>query len=95
MVVALARKYARARERENGVLQLPCLFSPISDCTPVLSLQLPSTPRFILRVQAPGSTSLPSFVSDAAVFPGPLLLTDCGLDPFGPSAGGAHQTMAE
>ena len=29
--------------------------------------------------QAPGSTSLPRFVSDAAVFPGPLLRKDCGF----------------
>ena len=34
-------------------------------------------------------------VSDLAVFPGPLLLKDCGFDPFGPSAGGSHRTMVE
>ena len=59
---------------ENGATQLPALFSRISNGAPVLCLQLSSTPRlFTLCDQAPGSTSLPSFVSDAAVFPGPLL----------------------
>ena len=56
-----------------------------------LPLQLLSTPRFFtLRDQAPGSTSLPSFVSDAAVFSGPLLLKDCGFDLLRPSVGGSH-----
>ena len=62
------------------------LFSRIINCSPVLCLQLLSTPRFfIVCGQAPGSTSLLSFVSDVAVFPGPLLLKDCGFDPFRPS----------
>ena len=81
---------------ENGTTQLPSLFSWISNHTPILCLQLSSTPRlFTLRDQAPGSASLPSFVSDAAVFPGPLLPKDCGLDPLCPSAGGSHRAMAE
>ena len=72
------------------------LFSQISNCTPVFCLQLSSTLCFFtLRDQAPGSTSLPSFVSDMAVFPGPLLLKDCGFGPFRPSAGGSHRAMAE
>ena len=67
------------------------LFSPISNRAPVLCLQLSSTPRlFTLRDQVPGSTSLPSFVSDVAVFPGALVLKDFGFDPFCPSAGGSH-----
>ena len=50
------------------------LFSQISNHVPILCHQLSSTPRFFtVRDQAPGSTSLPSFVSDAAVFPGSLL----------------------
>ena len=50
---------------------------------------LSSTPRFYTVCdQAPGSTSLPSFVSDVAVSPGPLLLRDCGFDPFHPLAEG-------
>ena len=74
---------------ENGATQLPSLFSQISSCAPVLCLQLSSTPRFFtLHDQAPGSTSLPSLVSDVAVFPGTLLLKDCGFDLFHPSAGG-------
>ena len=78
--------------RKNGVTRLPGLFSQITNRAPVLCLQLSSTPRFsILRDQAPGSTSLPSFVSGVAVFPGPLLPEDGGFDPLRPSAGGSHQ----
>ena len=69
---------------ENGATQLPSLFFQISNRTPVLCLQLSSTPHFTLCDQAPGSTSLPSFVSDAAVFPGPLLPKDCGFDLLRP-----------
>ncbi|XP_044904567.1 uncharacterized protein LOC123382742 [Felis catus] len=77
---------------KNGVTWLPGLFSQIGSRAPALRLQLSSTPRFFThRDQVPGSSSLPSFVSDAAVFPGPLLLKDCGLDPLRPSAGGSHQ----
>ena len=35
-----------------------------------------------IRDQTPGSISLLSFVSDGVVFPDPLLLKDCGFDPF-------------
>ena len=67
------------------VSSIRTLFSPFSKRTPVLCLQLPSTLHFYtVRDQAPCSTSLPSFVSDAAVFPGTLLLRDCGLDLFRP-----------
>ena len=70
---------------QNGAAQSPSLFSRISNRAPVLCPQLSSTPRFFtLRDQAPGSTSLPSFGSDVAVFPGPLLLKDCGFDPLHP-----------
>ena len=65
------------------------LFSLISNRAPVLRLWLLSSPHFhTVCDQAPGSTSLLCFVSDAAVFPGPLLLRDCGFDPFCPSAEG-------
>ena len=68
----------------------------ISNRAPVLCLQLLFTPRFFtVHDQAPGSTSLSSFVSDVAIFPGPLLLKDCGFGPFRPSAGGSHRAMAE
>ena len=77
------------RNGENGTTQLPSLFSRISNRTPVLCLQLSSTPCFFtLRDQAPGSTSLLSFVSDVAVFPVSLLPKDCGFDPLCPSVGG-------
>ena len=70
---------------QNGAAQPPSLFSRISNRAPVLCPQLSSTPRFFtLRDQAPGSTSLPSFGSDVAVFPGPLLPKDCGFDPLHP-----------
>ena len=79
---------------KNGATQPSSLFSWISNSTPDLRLQLSSTPRFSpLRDQAPGSTSLPSFVSDAAVFPGPLLLKDCGFDPLGASVGGVGGSL--
>ena len=70
--------------------------SPGSAIAHPSSLQLSSTPCFFtLRDQAPGSTSPPSFVSDAAVFPGPLLPKYFGFDPFHPSVGGSHRGMAE
>ena len=73
------------RSGENGATQLPSLFSQISNRAPVLCLQLSSTPRFsTLCDQVPGSTSLPSFVSDVAVFPLPLLLKDCGFAHYAP-----------
>ena len=78
------------------VSSIGTLFSLISNCAPVLCLQLSSTPRFCTVCdQAPGSTSLQSFVSDAAVFPGPLFWKDCVFDPFCPSVGGSHRLMAE
>ena len=82
---------------ENGAIQLPNLFSQMSNCAPVLCLKLSSTLCFFtLCDQAPGSTALLSFVSDAAVFPRPLILKDCsGFDPFSPSVGGSHRAMAE
>ena len=71
------------------VSSIGTLFSLISNRAPVLCLQLLSIPRFYtVRDQAPGSTSLLSFVSDVAIFPDPLLLRDCGFDPFCPSAEG-------
>ena len=70
------------------------LFSPISNCTRVFHLQLPSTPQFhTVHDRAPGSTSLPSFVSDAAAFPSPSLLRDCSLSTP-PLCGGSHPAMA-
>ena len=72
------------------------LFSAVSNRAPVLCLQLSSTPHsFTVHDQAPGSTSRLSFVSDVAVFPGPLLLKDCGFDLFCTSMGGSHRAMAE
>ncbi|XP_044895868.1 uncharacterized protein LOC123380752 [Felis catus] len=85
---------------ENGVtrgpsVQCQSLFSPISNRAPVLCLVLPSTPRlYAVRDQAPGSTSLLSFISDVAPLPDLLPLRDCGFDPFRPSAGGSHRAMA-
>ncbi|XP_044905042.1 P-selectin isoform X12 [Felis catus] len=65
------------------------LFSLITNRTPVFCLRLPPTPRsYTVRDQAPRSTSLLSFMSDAAVSPDPLLLRDSGSDPFCPSAEG-------
>ena len=65
------------------------LFSLISNCASVFPLQLLSTPHFhTVRDQAPSSTSLLSFVADAAAFPSPPLLRDCGFDPLCPSADG-------
>ena len=67
------------------VSSIGILFFLISNHAPVLGLQLSSTPHFYtVCEQAPGSTSLLSFVSDMAILPGPLLLRDCGFDPFCP-----------
>ena len=74
-----------------SVTSIGTLYSLISSHAPVLCRQVSSTASFFtVRNQASGSTSLPSFVSDAAVFPSPLLLKDCGFDPFRPSAGESH-----
>ena len=65
------------------------LFSPISNCAPILRLRFLSTPRFhTICDQAPGSTAFLSFVSDATAFPSPPLLRDCSFDPVLPSAEG-------
>ena len=67
------------------VSSMGTLFSPISNSIPVLCLRLLSTPRFYTVCdQAPGSTFLLSFISDAAVFSDPLFLRDCSFDPFCP-----------
>ena len=77
---------------ENGTTQPPSLFSRISNCAQVLCLQLSSTPHFFtLCDQTPGIISLPSFVSDVAICPGPLLLKYCGFDPFHPWEGVTEQ----
>ena len=80
------------------VSSVGALFSPTSNCAPLLCLWLPSTPRFYtIRDQAvslPGGTFLLSFISDAAVFPNPLLLRDCGFDLLRPSGGECHQLAA-
>ena len=65
------------------VSSIRTLFFLISNCAPVLCPRLPFTPHFFtVRDQAPGSTSLLSFISDVAVFPDPSLLRDCGFVPF-------------
>ena len=70
---------------ENGTTQPPSLFSRISSRAQVLRLQLSSTPCFsTLRDQAPGSTSLLSFASDAAVFPGPYFRRTAALTRSAP-----------
>ena len=83
---------------QNGASQSPSLFSWISNSAPVLCLQLSSTPRFFTlcdqAVRLLGSACLLSFISDAAVFPDPSLLRDCGLGPLRSPGGGSHQAMA-
>ena len=87
----------------NGIPQLPVsstrsLFFPISNSAPVLRLQLPSIPRFYTvrgqAVRLPGGTFLLTFIPDAAVFPAPSLLRDCGFVPLRPSGGESHRAMA-
>ena len=71
------------------VSSIGTLFSLVSNHVPVLCHQLSSTAHFYAVCdQASGSTSVPSSVSDVAVFPGPLLLRDCGFDPFCPCVEG-------
>ncbi|XP_078296193.1 uncharacterized protein LOC144614770 [Panthera onca] len=67
------------------------------NCTAFLCLWLQSAPRFYTvcdqAVRLPGGTSRLSFISAAAVFPGPSLLRDCGFDPLIPSGGGSDRAM--
>ena len=71
------------------VSRLGTLFSLISNRAPVLRLWLLSAPHFhTVCDQAPGSTSFLCFVSDAAAFPGPPFLRDCGFDLLRPSVEG-------
>ena len=76
------------------VSSMGTLLSPTSSHTPVLCLQLPFTACFYTvrdqAVRLPGGTSLPSFISDAVVFPDPSLLRVCGFDPLRFSAGESH-----
>ena len=70
---------------ENGATQLPSLFSRISNRALVLHLQLSSPPRFsTLSDQAPGSNSLPSFVSDVAFPPAPYFRRTAALTGSAP-----------
>ena len=73
-----------------SVSSMGTLFSLISNCAPVLSSAFIHSRFSTLCDQAPGSTSLPSFVSHTAVFPSPLLLKDCSFHLFSPSVGGSH-----
>ena len=71
------------------VSSIRTLFSLISNHAPILCLQPPTNPHFhTVHDQAPGSTSLLSFGSDAAAFPSHPLLRDCGFDLLRPSAEG-------
>ena len=55
--------------RSYPVSSIGTLFSWISNCQPVLCLQLSCIPCFFTVCdQAPGSTSLPSFVSHVAPY---------------------------
>ena len=68
----------------------------------VLCVQLLSTPCYYTVCdqlsQAAGGqaagTSFLSFISDAAVFPDPSLLRDCGFDPLRSCGRGSHRAMA-
>ena len=101
--MVLVGAHARAREWKMAspscrVTSIGTLSSRISSRTPVLCLQLSSTPRFYAArdhaVRLPGGTSLLSFISEAAVFPGPSLLRDCGFARLRFSAGGSHRALA-
>ena len=68
------------------VSSMGTLLSPTSSRAPVLCLRLPFTACFYTvrdqAVRLPGGTSLPSFISDAVVFPDPSFLRDCSFDSF-------------
>ena len=68
------------------VSSIGTLFSPISNCAPVLCLWLLPTPHFYtvcdLAVRLPDDTSFLSFISDATVFPKTSLPRDCSFDLF-------------
>ena len=69
---------------ENGITQLPSFWhrnsalSLTHNQAPLLCLRLLSTPCFytvqVPAVSLPGSTSLPNFIKDGAMFPNPSLL---------------------
>ena len=68
------------------VSNIGTLFFAVSNCAPILCLQLLSTPCFYAvcdqAIRLPGSTSLLSFIPDMAVFPSPSLLRDCSFNLF-------------
>ena len=68
------------------VSSISTLFSPISNCAPILCLWLPSAACFYTvcdhAIRLPCGTSLLSSISDVAVFPDPSLLRDCSFDPL-------------
>ena len=70
------------------VLSIGTLFSPSAITHPSFIFGFRPLSTSTVHDQARGSTSLLSFISDVAVFPGPPLLRDCGFDPVCPSAKG-------
>ena len=60
-----------------------------------LSSALVHSPHFHSPWPGPKQYHSLSFVSDAAVFPGPLLLKDCGFDLFCPFSGRSHRAIAK
>ena len=68
----------------SAVTHLSCIFS---------SRPLPASSLSVTRPQA---APLFRVLSQMRLFsPGPLLLKDCGFDPFSPSVGGSHGAMAK
>ena len=76
------------------VSSIGTLFSLISNHTPSFVFSLHPLPTFTPSVTKPQAAPPLSFISDAAVFPNPLLLRDCGFDPLRLSGGGSHRAMA-
>ena len=73
------------------VSSIGTVFSPISNHAPILCLQLSPTPHFFtVRDQAPRQYLSLEFYLRCSCFPGPLLLTGCGFDPFCPFMGVSH-----
>ena len=91
IVVVLAGVYARVPELRKW--RHPAIQSVVSGFCALPNQQMRTRPLSPASVHSlllhcdqavglPGSTSLLSFISDAAVFPDPSLLRDCGFDPL-------------
>ena len=72
------------------VSSIGTLFLLISNHALILFFSFHPLSTFTQSVTKPQAAPPSSFVSDVVGFPDPLLLWDCGFDPFCPFAEGSH-----